>query len=123
MEGSGLTAEEVGCICGVFASFPQVEEVLIYGSRAMGNYRPASDIDLTLKGKGIGLSLQTEIEFALDDLMLPYRFDITIFDRITNPEFIDHINRVGKPFYRRTEDAKWPNVSPSSVARPSRPRT
>jgi uncharacterized protein len=123
MEGSGLTAEEVGCICGVFASFPQVEEVLIYGSRAMGNYRPASDIDLTLKGKGIDLSLHTEIEFALDDLMLPYKFDITVFDRITNPEFIDHINRVGKSFYRRAEESKRSNASSSSVERPSPRRT
>ncbi len=123
MEGSGLTAEEVGCICGVFASFPQIEEVLIYGSRAMGNYRPASDIDLTLKGKGIDLSLQTEIEFALDDLMLPYKFDITVFDRITHPEFIDHINRVGKSFYRRGEDAARIDTSSSSVERPSPRRT
>lgn len=123
MEGSGLTAEEVGRISGVFACFPQVEEVLIYGSRAMCNYRPASDIDLTLKGKGIDLSLQTEIEFALDDLMLPYKFDLTVFDRITNPEFIDHINRVGKSFYRRVEDAKRSNASSSSVERPSPRRT
>jgi uncharacterized protein len=97
--------------------------VLIYGSRAMGNYRPASDIDLTLKGKGIDLSLQTEIEFALDDLMLPYRFDLTVFDQVTNPEFIDHINRVGKSFYRRAEESKRSNASSSSVVGPSPKRT
>jgi predicted nucleotidyltransferase len=103
MDGSGLTAAEVDGIRAVFSKYPQIQEVLIYGSRAMGNYRPASDIDLTLIGKGIDLSLQTEIEFALDDLMLPYKFDISLFDRITNPEFIDHIHRVGKSFYRRSQ--------------------
>lgn len=123
MEGSGLTAEEVDRIRAVFSNYLQITEVLIYGSRAMGNYRPASDIDLTLKGKGIDLSLQTEIEFALDDLMLPYKFDITVFDRITNPEFIDHINRVGKSFYRRGEDAARLDTSSSSVAGPSPRRT
>ena len=67
----------------------------------MGNYKPASDIDLTLIGKDIDFSLQLKIEFDLDDLMLPYKFDISIYDKITDPEFTDHINRIGKEFYKR----------------------
>lgn len=103
MDGSGLTKEEVTSIRAVFSKYQQVEEVLIYGSRAMGNFKPASDIDLTLKGKKIDLSLQTEIEFDLDDLMLPYKFDISIYDKITNLEFLDHINKVGKEIYKRKQ--------------------
>lgn len=101
MENSGLTKEDVDKIKAVFSKYPQIEKVLIYGSRAMGNYKPASDIDLTLIGRNIDLSLKLKIEFELDDLMLPYKFDISIFDKITNPEFIDHINRVGMEFYQR----------------------
>jgi predicted nucleotidyltransferase len=101
MDGSGLTKEEVSSIKAVFEKYQQIEEVHLYGSRAMGNYKPASDIDLTLKGKGIDLSLQTKIEFDLDDLMFPYRFDISIYDKISNPEFLDHINRVGKEIYKK----------------------
>lgn len=101
MENSGLTKEDVDKIKAVFSKYPQIEKVLIYGSRAMGNYKPASDIDLTLIGRNIDLSLKLKIEFELDDLMLPYKFDISIFDKITNPEFIDHINRVGREFYQR----------------------
>lgn len=100
MESSGLTKEEITDIRDVFSKYPQVEEVLIYGSRAMGNFKPASDIDLSLIGNDIDLSLQTEIEFDLDDLMLPYKFDISIYNRITNPEFIKHINSVGKEIYK-----------------------
>ncbi|MCH7410072.1 nucleotidyltransferase domain-containing protein [Belliella sp. DSM 111904] len=74
---------------------------MIYGSRAMGNFKPASDIDLSLIGSDIDLSLQTEIAYDLDDLMLPYKFDISIYNRINNPEFIKHINRVGKEIYKR----------------------
>ena len=69
----------------------------------MGNYKPASDIDITLKGEAIDLSLQTEIEFDLDDLMLPYKFDISIFDKIKNLEFLDHIKRVGIKIYDKEQ--------------------
>ena len=101
MENSGLTKEDIDSIKVIFSKYSQIEKVLIYGSRAKGNYKPASDIDLTLIGRNIDLSLQLKIEFDLDDLMLPYKFDISIYDKITNPEFIDHINRVGKEFYKR----------------------
>ena len=104
MDKSGLTKEEIDEIRTVFSKYQQVEEVLLYGSRAMGNYKPASDIDVTLKGKNINLSLRTEIEFDLDDLMLPYKFDISIYDKISNPEFLDHINRVGKEMYRKNSN-------------------
>jgi len=100
----GLTTKEISGIKAVFSKYQQIEEVLIYGSRAMGNFKPASDIDLTLKGKSIDLSLQTKIEFDLDDLMLPYKFDISIYDKITNLEFLDHINRIGKEIYKRRDN-------------------
>jgi predicted nucleotidyltransferase len=103
MDNSGLTKEEIAGIRAVFSKYQQIEEVLIYGSRAMGNFKPASDIDLTLIGKDIDLSTKTKIEFELDDLMLPYKFDISIYDKITNPEFLDHINRVGKKIYKRKQ--------------------
>lgn len=103
MDSSGLTKDEITSISAVFSRYQQVEEVLIYGSRAMGNYKPASDIDLTLIGKDIDFSLQTQIEFDLDDLMLPYKFDVSVYNRITNPKFLDHINRVGKEIYKRKQ--------------------
>ncbi len=113
MENSGLTKRDIDRIKAVFSKYKQIEKVLIYGSRAKGNYKPASDIDLTLIGKNIDLSLQLKIEFDLDDLMLPYKFDISIYDKITNPEFIDHIIRVGKEFYKRksNEDTAIHRVS------------
>jgi len=101
MEGYGLSSEVIDRINAVFSKYSQIESTLIYGSRAMGNFRPTSDVDLSLLGKNIGLSLLTKIEFDLDDLMLPYKFDISVYDKITDPEFMDHIKRVGKEIYRR----------------------
>lgn len=98
----GLTQEDIDRISKVFSHYPQIEKVLIYGSRAKGNFKPASDIDLTLIGQEIDLNLQLRIEFDLDDLMLPYKFDLSIYHKLSNQDFIDHINRVGKKFYDRT---------------------
>lgn len=101
MENWGLTKEDIGSINRIFSKFNRIENVLIYGSRAMGNYKPASDIDLSLVGKTIDLDLQQEIEFQLDDLLLPYKFDISIYDHLTNPDFKKNIDRNGKEFYNK----------------------
>lgn len=101
MEKFGLSKDDIARIIEVFEKYPQLDEVVIYGSRALGTYKPASDIDLALTGKDIDLNTQQQIEFDLDDLLLPYKFDISNFQKITNPEFLSHIQRVGKPFYKR----------------------
>jgi uncharacterized protein len=97
----GLQDKNIAQIHGVFCQFPQIHEVLIYGSRAKGNYKPGSDIDLSLIGENINLLLLSKISVELDDLLLPYTFDISIFTDISNPDFLDHIKRVGTTFYEK----------------------
>jgi len=104
MNNTGLTIDEINSIKGVFSKYSEIEKVLLYGSRAMGNYKPASDIDLSLIGSEIDLNLQTKIAFDLEDLMLPYKFDISVYDKITNPDFLDHIDRVGVEFYQKDNE-------------------
>ncbi len=100
---TGLNQDVWQKIFAVFAEFPSVEEVVLYGSRAKGNYRPGSDIDLTLKGEGLNLKLLNKIANDLDDLLLPYTFDLSIFSQIDNRDLIDHIRRVGQVVYRIKE--------------------
>lgn len=95
----GLAEKKIDLVNEVFAQFPDIEKVIIYGSRAKGNFRNGSDIDLTLMGKNLNLSQLTKIELAIDELLLPYTFDISIYHHISNSELLDHIKRVGKPFY------------------------
>ncbi len=95
----GLKEEIVKQISSIFAEYEEVEEVILYGSRAKGNYKPGSDIDLTLKGKNINLKLINKISLNLDDLLLPYTFDLSIYHQINNQDLIDHIKRVGKIFF------------------------
>lgn len=97
----GLSQKTVDKIRSVFARFDKVEEVILYGSRAKGNFRPGSDVDLTLKGEGLDLQLLNTINRDIDDLLLPYTFDISIFRQIKNQELLEHIDRVGIMFYRR----------------------
>jgi type I restriction enzyme S subunit len=97
----GLKETDIQKIEQVFASHKEVEQAIIYGSRAKGNYKPASDIDLTLMGEGLDLTLQYRIEDDLDDLLLPYKMDVSVFRQITNTDLIGHINRFGKVFYKK----------------------
>lgn len=98
----GLKEETIEKINGLFISFPQVEEVVLYGSRAKGNYKPGSDIDLVLKGKDLDLSILYQRTSKIDDLLLPYSFDISLFDQVINTALLEQINRVGKLFFDRT---------------------
>ncbi|RJP85917.1 MAG: nucleotidyltransferase domain-containing protein [Desulfobacteraceae bacterium] len=97
----GLTDETIEQINGVFSRHPQIEEAIIYGSRAKGNYRNGSDIDLTLSGIGLNLDVITQLSLELDDLLLPYSFDISIYQQISNPDLLKHIQRVGIVFYKK----------------------
>ena len=77
-------------------------EAILYGSRAKGDFQPGSDIDLTLKGEVLTLKDIAEIKTTLDDLLLPYLFDISIFEHIDNPDLLEHIQRAGISIYKRS---------------------
>ena len=100
----GLKEITIQQINSVLTQYNEVEKAVLYGSRAKGNYRNGSDIDLTLIGIGLDLSLIFKIENQLDDLLLPYKIDLSILEKIENPDLIEHINRIGVVFYMKEED-------------------
>lgn len=95
----GLTAQALARIRTVLAAHPGVEQAILYGSRAMGTFRAGSDIDLTLLGAKLKLAELLQIANELDELMLPYRIDLSLFHQLDNRELIDHIERVGIAIY------------------------
>ncbi len=97
----GLTDATVAKIRGVFARFPAIERAVLYGSRARGTFKPGSDIDLTLVGEALTPKVCSDVESELDDLLLPYTIDISVFDELTNAELREHIEREGVIFYER----------------------
>ena len=100
----GLKEATIQKICAVLSHYPQVEKAILYGSRAKGNQKNGSDIDLTLRGNAdLTLTILYRILDELDDLLLPYTIDLSIFNDIGDPEVIDHIQRVGVTFYDRAQ--------------------
>ncbi len=91
----GLEQATIRCILDLLVEYPEIRRVILFGSRAKGNYRPASDIDLCLDAPGLDLRRQLEIETRLDDLLLPWKIDIIQQQGIDNPALLEHIERVG----------------------------
>ncbi|MDX2130385.1 MAG: nucleotidyltransferase domain-containing protein [Chloroherpetonaceae bacterium] len=98
----GLSEETVGKMTCVFTQFPEIEQVIIYGSRAKGTHREGSDIDITLIGNEVTEAIRSKVWLALDDLNMPYMIDLSVFNSLTSQSLIDHITRVGKSLYQRT---------------------
>ncbi|MBK7352516.1 MAG: nucleotidyltransferase domain-containing protein [Nitrosomonas sp.] len=97
----GLSLATLEKLNSVFARHGTIDSVLIYGSRAKGNYRRGSDIDLTIKGSEISFAEFMQIEDQIDDLMLPYTVDLSQYRLLGNTDLITHIDRVGRVIYTR----------------------
>lgn len=98
----GLKDTTIQKISAVLARYPQVEQARLYGSRAKGNYKNGSDIDMTLSGgEDLTMHVLYRIMEEIDGLLLPYTFDLSLFHNISDPGVIDHIRRVGVLFYEK----------------------
>lgn len=97
----GLPDSTVARIKDVLERFPEVDKAVLYGSRAKGNYQPGSDIDLSLRGARLTPRMLADIADALDELLLPYSIDLSIFEQLDHAELREHIERVGVALYER----------------------
>lgn len=98
----GLTAKSRSNIRKVLLETPQIRKAVLFGSRAMGTWRPASDIDLALEGNGLNMSVLLTLKARLADLNLPVEVDLIIRDRITNPDLERHIHTHGREWFSRS---------------------
>ena len=102
----GLKDIELQKLSEVFASNERIDRVVLYGSRAKGNNKPFSDVDITMIGENLTNTDLNRISLAIDDLLLPYQFDISIFRTLKNEDLIAHIHRVGITIYERENEWK-----------------
>lgn len=91
----GISDDKWRDIVGVVKKHFNVTSVILYGSRAKGNFRDGSDIDLVVKGRDISSEELTQIGLDYEDLYFPWKLSLTVYDSISNPELIGHIDRVG----------------------------
>lgn len=97
----GLPHSAIDKITTVLASVEQIDKAIIYGSRAMGNFRKGSDIDLCLDGPKLSQAQLRSLSLSLDDLLLPYQIDLSILADLTDPALLAHIARQGQIFYEK----------------------
>ena len=95
----GLEDDELRLMRDIFLQTPGIKEVVLYGSRAKGCYKPFSDVDITLVGDSLTEDDLTDVMYRLSESSLPYFCDVSLFKNLTTPALIDHIRRRGKSIY------------------------
>lgn len=94
----GLPETCLKALQNIFSKFASVKEVILYGSRAKGTFREFSDIDITLVGDIKPFDYYLILQ-QIDDLLLPYNVDLSIFNRLKNESLKSHIIRCGINIY------------------------
>lgn len=104
----GLSEQDLQIISNVCRRFPKIESVVLFGSRAMGNFKKGSDVDLALTGK-IDHAMLNQLKSVLEnDCPVPYFFDIIDYASIENKDLKAHIDQYGKVIYRRSKNQAIP---------------
>ena len=110
----GLTSQELDSILNVFEKTPEVEKAVLFGSRAKGNFRPGSDVDIVVFGKNMSFDKFLTLIINLDELDLLQAIDLIKYENIEDNKVIEHIKRVGKVLYER-EGTKLDSTAQCSV--------
>jgi proline iminopeptidase len=95
----GLSEKTINILKSVFAQFSSIEKVIIYGSRAKGNYREGSDIDFAISAPNMSDNEFSRLWNALDDLPLIYKIDCLHLEKLQNPTLKENIYKQGIVFY------------------------
>ena len=99
----GLAERDIRTISGIFNKYPEVIAVHIFGSRAKGTHKPASDIDLAVMNEGVNDRTMLHIKADFEESTLPYQVDLVNYLSLDHADLREHIDRVGLPFYKRAE--------------------
>lgn len=97
----GLTAKDLKFIINVLSDFESIQKAFIFGSRAMGNYKKGSDVDIAVKGAIADetlLKIKSELE---NNIPLPYFFDVVDYDHLENQDLKKHIDQYGQLIYQK----------------------
>ena len=96
----GLKEFDLKYIKEKISEFPEIERAVIFGSRAKGNYKPGSDIDIAIIGENITFNTVSRLHSLLEEQgPLPYLFDIVDYTHLNHEELKSHIDRIGKVIY------------------------
>lgn len=98
----GLTEKTYELLIKTLNSYNEIEKVCVFGSRAIGNYKNGSDVDVCIYGKSVTERTISKLNIELNEnLPIPYYFDIIYYDNIENNGLKEHIDKEGKILYLR----------------------
>lgn len=98
----GLLETDIESIIATLKNQPKVERAYIFGSRAKGNFKNGSDVDIALKGKKLDFDAVSQVSYLLnEETNMPYKFDVLNYHTIREPDLVVHIDRVGIEIYSR----------------------
>ncbi|MPQ43209.1 nucleotidyltransferase family protein [Clostridium tarantellae] len=98
----GLLERDIHYINKALSKFNEIEKVILFGSRAIGNYKSGSDIDIALIGTKVTEKTLIKLEDYLNEIYpIPYFFDILIYKNIQNKNLKNHIDEKGKVLYEK----------------------
>jgi predicted nucleotidyltransferase len=100
MTSPQLSGRDIDLLDGVFRRYIDIERVVLFGSRAKGTARSNSDIDLAIIGLDDDMSVEALAQ-ELDELPMPYQFDVKSMTSIRNVQLRHHIERVGVEIFNR----------------------
>ena len=101
----GLLDTDIATIIQTLSKHPKVERAYLFGSRAKGNFKNGSDVDIALKGTDLDFDTLSQISYLLnEETNMPYKFDILIYESIKENILQEHIDRVGIEFYKRRNE-------------------
>lgn len=95
----GLSAPILDSLRQVFSRFPNIDRVLIYGSRARGDFRPHSDIDMAVLAPTMTPSEFSHLWMALDDLPILFRLDVSLHHDVADPQLKHNMLADGVTLY------------------------
>ena len=112
----GLSDKQLQEIAGIISSYSQIEQALIFGSRAIDTYKEASDVDIAIKGSKADSKLAAALKDQLEEeTYLPFFFDVIAYHSVQSEELKKHIRTKGKSIYRKSLEG-WREVNLGDVA-------
>ena len=92
----GLPDEHIKIILDCIARYSEIEEAVLFGSRALGTYKPGSDVDIALKGNKVDSFLAAHLKSEIEEeTTLPYFFDFVAYSKLNHKDLIKHIDKYG----------------------------
>lgn len=99
----GLKTQDLEFIIKTILKFPEIEKAAIFGSRAKGNHKPGSDIDIAIFGENVSFTTISKLHAILEEESpMPYFFDVFDYIHSDNKELKAHVDRVGITIYEKS---------------------